>query len=66
MGRPSTRYPVEVRERAVRPVFEHGGEYGSQWEAMCSIAVKFGCTAETLRIAAASRSATVPATQGIE
>ena len=30
-------------------VFEHGGEYGSQWEAICSIAEKIGCTAETLR-----------------
>jgi transposase len=30
-------------------VLEHGGEYGSQWEAMVSIAGKIGCTAETLR-----------------
>ncbi len=30
-------------------VFEHGREYGSQWEAMCSIAEKIGCSAETLR-----------------
>ena len=49
MGRHSTRYPAEVRERAVRLVFEHRGDYGSQWAAMCSIAGKFGCTAETLR-----------------
>ena len=48
MGRNSTRYPAEVRERAVRLAFEHRGEYGSQWEAMCSIAAKFDRTAETL------------------
>lgn len=30
-------------------VFEHQGEYGSQWEAIGSIAGKIGCTAETLR-----------------
>ena len=28
---------------------EHQGEYGSEWEAMRSIAEKIGCTAETLR-----------------
>ena len=43
------RYSTEVRERAVRMVFEHASEYGSQWEAICSIANKIGCTAETLR-----------------
>ena len=49
MGRHSTCCPAEVRGRALRLVFEHQGEYGSQWEAMCWIAAKFGCTAETLR-----------------
>jgi transposase len=43
------RYSPEVRERAVRMVFEHGNEYESQWEAIRSIATKIGCTAETLR-----------------
>ena len=45
----STKYAPEVRERAVRMVFEHQGEYASQWTAIGSIAAKIGCTAETLR-----------------
>ena len=44
-----TRYSPEVRERAVRLVFEHQGEHESQWAAIVSIASKMGCTAETLR-----------------
>ena len=45
----STRYPKEVRERAVRLVFEHEREYSSQWAAISSIATKLGMTPETLR-----------------
>ena len=45
----SKRYPAEVRERAVRMVFEHEGEHGSQWAAISSIAAKLGMTPETLR-----------------
>jgi len=48
MGK-QTRYPKEVRERAVRMVFESQDEYESQWAALSSIAGKIGCTAETLR-----------------
>ena len=44
-----SRYSPEVRERAVRLVFEHQAEYDSQWAAMSSIAAKIGCTTETLR-----------------
>ena len=45
----STRYSPEVRERAVRLVFEHEREYASQWSAIGSIAQKIGCSPETLR-----------------
>jgi transposase len=45
----SSRFSEEVRERAVRMVFEHGAEYDSEWEAIRSIAEKIGCSAETLR-----------------
>jgi transposase len=48
MTRPGS-YPQELRERAVRLVFEHQDEHPSQWAAICSIAHKFGVSAETLR-----------------
>ena len=43
------KYSPEVRERAVRLLQEHQGEYALQWAALESIASKIGCTAETLR-----------------
>src|SRR6266545_5835470 len=43
------RYPQELRERAVRMVFEHQDEHPSQWAAITSIAMKFGVSSETLR-----------------
>jgi transposase len=43
------RYPAEMRERAVRMVLEHQHEYGSQWEAISSVAEKLGPTPETVR-----------------
>jgi transposase-like protein len=45
----SKRFSPEVRERAVRLVFEHEAEHDSQWATIGSIAGKIGCTPETLR-----------------
>ena len=44
------RYPLELRERAVRMVVEHRDDYESEWAAMRSIAEMLGIgTTETLR-----------------
>ena len=48
MGRKS-KYPAEVRERAVRLVFEQQAQHESQWATIVSIASKMGCTTEALR-----------------
>ncbi|HHK2916736.1 TPA: IS3 family transposase [Pseudomonas aeruginosa] len=44
----STKFSPEVRERAVRMVQEHRGEYPSLWAAVESIAPKIGCVPQTL------------------
>jgi transposase len=43
------KHPVELRERAVRMVFEHQHEYPSQWKAILSVAQKLDLNRETLR-----------------
>lgn len=45
----STRYTLEVRQRAVRLVLDQEHNHPSQWAAIRSGAEKIGCTAETLR-----------------
>jgi transposase len=44
----SNKFSPEVRERAVRMVQEHRGEYPSLWAAVDSIALKIGCVPQTL------------------
>ena len=50
MGGSSTRYPPELRERAVRLVVESRADHRSEWEAMRWVAAKLGIgTTETVR-----------------
>ena len=50
MGRRSSNYPPELRERAVRMVAQVRPEYPSDWPAICAVAAKLGVgSAETLR-----------------
>jgi transposase len=44
----TVKFCPEVRERAVRMVFEHRKGHPSQWATVESIAGKIGCTAQTL------------------
>jgi transposase len=48
MSKKSNHFSPEVRERAVRMVQEHRGEYPSLWAAIESIAPKIGCVPQTL------------------
>ena len=48
MSKKSNQFSPEVRERAVRMVLEHRGEYPSLWAAIDSIAPKIGCVPQTL------------------
>lgn len=49
MSKTTNTYSPEVRERAVRMVFDHQAEHASQWATIMSIAPKIGCNPETLR-----------------
>ncbi len=46
----SKRFSPEVRDRAVRMVFDHRGDHTTQRAAIQWIAGKIGCNAETLRL----------------
>ena len=45
----ATRYPPELRERAMRPVREHRDEHPSEWAAIRSVAGKLGKSSEAVR-----------------
>ncbi len=48
MNKTTNKFSAEVRERAVRMVLEHEGDYASRWAAIVSVAGKIGCVPQTL------------------
>jgi transposase len=42
-------YGAETREKAIRLVREHAGDYGSEYAAITAVAGRLGMSAETLR-----------------
>ena len=58
------RFPKEVRERAVRLVFEQQPNHSSQWAAIESIAEKIACKADSLRRSGCtSRTSSAPSSR---
>ena len=44
----TNKFSPEVRERAVRLVWDHEADHSSRWTACQSIAAKIGCSTHTL------------------
>lgn len=48
MSKTTNKFSSEVRQRAVRMVLDHEGDYPSRWSAAVSVAEKIGCAPSTL------------------
>ncbi len=48
MSKTTNKFSPEVRDRAVRMVFDHERDYPSRWAAVVSISEKIGCVPQTL------------------
>jgi transposase len=49
MSNTSNRYPQELKERSIRLVGEVRDQYGSEWEAIESVASKLGIGSAEMR-----------------
>jgi hypothetical protein len=57
MSKTTNKFSPEVRERAVRLVFDNEGLHVSRWQAIVSIAAKIGCSAHMPAVSWAGASA---------